>query len=132
MKSPKTLVATAILFASLLGCDSSTDLEGESLVGQWDGVGSIYELTPDLNLVIFEQSPDGTFIGTWGYGSAGNVISNGTYAGGVVRFTLNGFLGGPREFEGTLTDRYRMAGALDVEDLQGSAVFRRSSFSASN
>jgi len=115
------------LLLALTACDSSTDLTEVSVQGRWDGVGGIQESAPGLRLFI-QESANGTISGSWTRSQAGlsGSVSAGQNENGVVQFRLEGHPGGPLQFEGRLTDRYRMEGTLGA--VTSSAVFRRSSF----
>ncbi|MSR22148.1 MAG: hypothetical protein EXR92_01175 [Gemmatimonadetes bacterium] len=82
---------------------------------------------PKLSLFLTNGAA-GTFTGSWTQGGSSNEVVNGSYQDGVVRFTLVGFQGGSPTFVGALTHRYRISGTLELDELDGPAVFRRSSF----
>ena len=132
---------TASLFLTLLtllfltaACDSTTSLDEVSLVGTWDGVGSLQTVETGQGLTLFIQSHGGGSIsGTWtkNQGVAGlGSISSGAAQNEEIRFTLQGYPGDDPTFIGGLTDQHRMSGDMDVAQIDGSAVFRRRSVAA--
>ncbi len=131
-----TRPSASFLFAlpflvAVVGCDSATGLDEVSLVGTWDGVGSLQTNDAGRDLHLFIQShTGGALTGTWtrtdGASYLGN-ITGGSVESGEIHFTLESYPGDDPSFAGRLTDQHRMSGSLDGIDLSGTAVFRRSS-----
>ncbi len=117
------VVALVLLF-SATGCDSSTDLESVPVTGRWNSVGAL------AGVLLFVGPESGsTFTGSWsGPAGTSSSITDGSNSGGVIRFTLLGFQGGPRTFEGKFTDALRLEGAISGLSLDGPVVFRRTSY----
>lgn len=131
MRRIGSFLASALFVVALVGCESSTDLAEVSMEGRWDGMGDLYSVVPSFRMLVNANS-DGSFSGTWTASGYSGTVSQGTRQGASVTFTLNGFPGGARTFQGALTDRYRIEGDLSptVTQVTGKAVFRRSSFTS--
>ena len=138
MKMRRLAGLGSILLVPLIvvGCDSTTSLDEVSLVGTWNGVGSLQASDEGQDITVYiESHAGGEISGVWekrsspvGIGS----IANGSATNDEISFTLQGFPGvspDPR-FVGHLTDQHRMAGDIAEVDLSGAAVFRRSSVSS--
>jgi hypothetical protein len=131
MRPIRSFLAIAVLTVVLAGCESSTDLADVTMEGKWDGMGELYSVVPNFRMSV-NANTDGTFSGNWTSASYSGSVSQGTRQGEVVQFTLFGFPGGARTFQGELTNEYRIEGTLtpSVAQVTGNAVFRRSSFSS--
>ncbi len=131
LKKVSAVVLTGALVLS--GCDSTTSLDEVSLVGTWNGVGSLQTIEEGQGLtVIIQEHAGGAISGTWtknmGLPGAGS-ITGGVAEADQIQFTLQGYPGTEPDptFRGHLTDQHRMAGSMDEVSLDGSAVFRRRS-----
>jgi len=131
MRPIRSFLAIAVLTAVLAGCESSTDLSEVTMEGKWDGMGELYGVVPNFRMSV-NANPDGTFSGSWTSAYHSGTVGQGTRSGESIQFTLFGFPGGSRTFQGVLTNRLRIEGTLTpaVAEVTGSAAFRRSSFTS--
>lgn len=119
-----------IAVVSLIGCESSTDIQDLNATGQWDGVGALQQAYPGLLLQLSEQS-DGQVSGCWRFrGTACPGVPNvsGVNNAGSLDLTFASFPTGTAQFEGRFSHDFRIEGTLNGAGLNGSAVFRRTSF----
>src|SRR5690606_29192618 len=110
-------------------CDSPTGLEDVTMEGIWDLVGTARGSgAPPIQLKL-NAEVNGVFTGTWSYsgGVQGAVVGMRPDAR-TVEFTLAGFPGGNRDFEGALRNIFELVGTADLGQASGDPVFRRASF----
>jgi hypothetical protein len=114
------------LFALVVGCESSTDLEDVTSQGRWESMGALEAAFPQVRLELTEDA-SGNISGTWRRGSQVGSAS-GVNNQGVVSIELSSFEIGTVNFQGRFTNRYRLEGDLPGANLTGPAVFRRTRF----
>jgi hypothetical protein len=121
------LPAAALL--ALAGCESSTDIRDISASGRWDGVGSLQAQYSSVTMDL-QQGSNGSVSGTWAvraqHSYQGSV--SGSNTAGNMELTFFGFPSGTTRFQGRFTNDFRMEGTMDGANLNGSAIFRRTSF----
>lgn len=120
-------VLPMIAALGLIGCESSTDIQDLSATGRWDGVGALQQVYPGLLLELSEQS-DGQVSGCWRFRGTACQNVSGVNSAGSLDLTLASFPTGTAQFEGEFTHDFRMEGTLNGAQLNGSAVFRRTSY----
>lgn len=125
-RSLRLLGLPILLLATLVACDSATDLSEVTVTGQWDGVGPMQEAFSGARMFLTE-SADGEISGSWRRGGfSGSVTGRNTE--GSLEITLFNFEVGTVTFDGRFTDRYRMEGLLNGSAVETDAVFRRVTF----
>ncbi len=128
MRRRSFLFAVPMLAAlALVGCESSTDIQDISATGRWDGVGSLQQSYPGLRLEL-QQDGNGNVSGQWWFTGGNRFTVTGRNNAGDVELNLLNFPSGTARFRGRFSHEFRIEGSLDPANLNGTAVFRRTSF----
>ena len=129
MRRIHRLFGLPVVLFVLAACESPTSLEDVTMEGLWDLVGTARGSGAPAIQLRLNPEVDGVFTGTWTYPNGGQGAVLGIRPDTrTVEFTLAGFPGGNREFEGAFRNFLELVGTADFGQTAGQPVFRRASF----